>query len=135
MRDVFSFLFLFSKPDRGRGGMQMGKTFWVVLAAMMTVAAAASATQDRGMDRMTLAGGSRGDVPFPHHRHQDAIESCEVCHETFPRQAGAIEALKRAGDIEPKHVMNRLCTKCHREKRRAGEKSGPTTCGDCHERG
>jgi hypothetical protein len=28
--------------------------------------------------------------------------------------------------------MNKLCKKCHREKKRTGEKSGPTTCKKCH---
>ncbi len=107
-----------------------------VAAAAVTVAAAAVtvAAEDRGADRQILYGGSRGDVPFPHHLHQEALGDCQICHETFPRRRGAIEALKKAGDIQPKQVMNKLCTGCHRERQQAGGKSGPTTCNKCHAR-
>jgi hypothetical protein len=40
--------------------------------------------------------------------------------------------LKAEGTLKKKYVMNKLCTKCHKEKKNAGQKSGPTTCTKCH---
>jgi hypothetical protein len=28
--------------------------------------------------------------------------------------------------------MKKLCIKCHRKKKKAGEKGGPVTCKTCH---
>jgi len=108
----------------------------VVLAAVIAMPAVGtlSAAEDKGPEEMTLAGGSRGEVPFPHRLHQENLEDCQVCHEFFPQQQGAIEALKSQGKLESKQVMNKLCTACHRDRRRAGEASGPITCSDCHVR-
>ena len=39
------------------------------------------------------------------------------------------EESQSAGDF-PEGAQ--LCTKCHKEKQRAGEKTGPTTCTTCH---
>ena len=49
--------------------------------------------------------------------------------------AGSIKALKAEGKLKKKHVMNKLCTKCHKQKKKAGQKSGPTTCKKCHIKG
>ena len=61
--------------------------------------------------------------------------NCKICHDTFPQQTGAIDELKKSGDLKPKQVMNKLCTKCHRDRKQAGETSGPTTCTKCHQKG
>jgi hypothetical protein len=93
----------------------------------------ASATpQDRGAAAIVLDGGTSGPVAFPHHRHQEALPDCTICHSAFPQKAGAIEALKAEGKLARKQIMNEHCTKCHKEKRQAGEKAGPTTCTACH---
>ena len=68
----------------------------------------------------------------PSHQHQNKLVDCKICHDAFPQEKGAIEQLKKAGKLKPKHVMNKQCTKCHKEKRRAGEKTGPITCKQCH---
>jgi hypothetical protein len=34
--------------------------------------------------------------------------------------------------LKKKHIMNILCTKCHRQKKKEGLKTGPTTCSKCH---
>ena len=94
----------------------------------------AGSGETKGAAEMLLAGGQRGDVPFPHLRHQEMLVDCNICHAVFPQKTGAIAALKAAGKLAPKQVMNKQCTKCHREKKRAGEKSGPTTCTACHQK-
>jgi len=87
-----------------------------------------------GADQMVLTGGKSGNVPFPHHRHQANQADCMVCHGLFPQEAGAVDRLKGAGQLQAKQVMNKLCVKCHRTQKKAGEKSGPTKCNTCHQK-
>jgi hypothetical protein len=119
--------------------MKLRMTIWGLLLLVLVTAAALSFAggaqeQDRGPAEMTLPGGSRGKVPFPHHQHQQVLDDCNACHDVFPQMSGSIEGLKSQGKLEPKYVMNKLCTSCHREQKRAGAPSGPTTCSQCHVR-
>jgi hypothetical protein len=98
----------------------------------VALALSSNAIENRGAADIVIEGGNRGDVPFPHLQHQDKLVDCNVCHAVFPQQRGAIETLKAEGQLKPRQVMNKQCTNCHREKKRAGEKSGPTTCKSCH---
>ena len=93
------------------------------------------AKENQGAENMVLKGGTRGEVPFPHRQHQKNLGDCQVCHSTFPQEPGVIEALKAKGELKKKYVMNKLCTKCHKEKKKAGQPSGPTTCSKCHMKG
>jgi len=90
------------------------------------------ANQNKGAANIELNAGKRGDVPFPHRQHQDQLGDCKICHSVFPQKSGSITELKAEGKLKKKYVMNKLCTKCHKEKKRAGQKSGPTTCTKCH---
>ena len=102
----------------------------VLLAGAMT--AASMASQNKGAENIELEGGKRGKVLFPHRQHQTNLKDCQICHTVFPQKSGSIEALKAEGKLKKKHVMNKLCTKCHKEYKKAGQKSGPTTCKKCH---
>ena len=108
----------------------------LLLAALMLVGGGAVALsnseQNKGAEQIELPGGTRGKVHFPHHLHQDKLVDCQICHATFEQKAGIIEELKAQGKLKKKQVMNKLCTKCHKQKKKAGEKSGPTTCSKCH---
>ena len=104
----------------------------ILMVAAGSVATSGVATENKGTAEIKLPGGTRGLVPFPHHRHQDKLGDCEICHSVFPQKAGIIKALKAQGKLKKKHVMNKLCTQCHRQKKREGMKSGPTTCAKCH---
>lgn len=98
-----------------------------------TVEAPASEAE-KGAEKIVLTGGVSGDVPFPHRVHQQSLESCERCHDLYPQESGVIDRLKERSELQPKTVMNRQCTACHREKKRAGEAAGPTTCRGCHQK-
>lgn len=102
----------------------------VLLAGAMS--AGSMASQNKGAENIELEGGKRGKVPFPHRQHQANLKDCEICHTVFPQKTGSIEALKSEGKLKKKHVMNKLCTKCHKDNKKAGQKSGPTTCKKCH---
>jgi hypothetical protein len=111
------------------------KTIAVLVLAMLTAAGwawASGTPTNKGAAEMVLEGGTSGSVAFPHQRHQDKLTDCNVCHAAFPQKAGSIEALKAQGKLAKKQIMNEQCTKCHKEKRQAGEKAGPTTCTTCH---
>ena len=103
-----------------------------LIIGLMVIVGVSQAVEDKGAKDITLAGGKSGNVPFPHHRHQEVIADCKTCHSIFPQKAGVIEALKAEGKLKKKQVMNKLCTKCHKQKKRAGEKGGPVTCKTCH---
>lgn len=92
-------------------------------------------TQNQGAAEIVLDGGPTGNVSFPHRRHQENLVDCAVCHSAYPQKAGSIEELKAQGKLAKKEIMNTQCTKCHKEKKRAGEKAGPTTCTSCHIKG
>jgi hypothetical protein len=104
------------------------------MVALMTVSfmAVSLATENQGAEHIELDGGRRGDVPFPHRLHQKNLADCQICHSEFAQEPGIIEKLKTQGALKKKYVMNKLCTKCHREKKKAGQPSGPTSCRTCH---
>jgi len=108
----------------------------VCMALILTVslAAAALAAVDKGAESISLDGGSRGRVPFPHHRHQGALKDCRVCHDLFPQEKDSIHKLKGEGHLVSKQVMNKLCITCHKAEEKAGKPSGPKTCAQCHVR-
>ena len=104
----------------------------VVALAAGSLIAESQATENLGAENIELAGGKRGKVPFPHRQHQKNLADCQICHSVFPQEPGAIQELKAQGALKKKYVMNKLCTKCHKEKKKAGQRSGPTTCKKCH---
>ena len=67
--------------------------------------------------------------------YEKCLTDCNVCHEVFPQEKGVIEKLKAEKQLKKKQVMNAQCIKCHRAKKKAGEKTGPTTCSKCHSKG
>jgi len=90
------------------------------------------AVVNKGAAQISIDGGNRGTVPFPHHQHQDRLEDCMVCHQAFAQEKGSIEKAKTEGRLVPKQVMTDLCIQCHREQKRAGKPAGPTSCSKCH---
>ena len=93
----------------------------LVIFGMVLPAACAAEKQNMGAEDITLEGGSKGKVPFPHRRHQDNLKDCNICHDTFPQSIGAIDDYKSQGKLKKKQVMNKLCTKCHKAEKRAGK--------------
>lgn len=87
---------------------------------------------DRGADMITLQGGAPGDVPFPHELHQQNLEDCKVCHDSYPEKKDAIRDRQKAGELKRQQVMNSQCIKCHVARRTESRASGPTKCQRCH---
>ncbi len=106
----------------------------IIAVSMVFVAALVIAHQDTGAEQITLDGGSRGSVSFPHREHQEVLKDCLLCHDLFPKEAGVIAKLKSSGDLKKKQVMNDKCLDCHRAKKAAGLEAGPVSCSECHTR-
>lgn len=108
--------------------------FLVPIAAFLIFAAPGISSENKGRKEMTLYGGKSGTVDFNHHLHQTLINDCQVCHKDFPQEKGALEAAQKTGSLKKKQVMNDTCLNCHREKKKAGEKTGPVSCKACHKK-
>ncbi len=98
----------------------------------LLLAAVFVAAENRGASEITVFGGSRGDIPFTHKQHQDRLNDCSICHDYFAQQPKAIKLMKEKGELNQKLVMNKLCIKCHKSEKAAGNKFGPVTCSECH---
>ena len=90
--------------------------------------------QNKGRAEIILEGGKDGPVHFAHHKHQQRISDCQVCHKDFAQKKGAIQEAIAAGKLKKKYVMNKTCNKCHRIKKPDGQKTGPTKCKACHKK-
>ena len=100
----------------------------LLTAAMLVLTAASIAlsgapVENKGAAEITIPGGTRGPVRFPHHQHQNKLVDCKICHSLYPQKAGIIEELKTAGTLKKKQVMNKQCTKCHKQKKKEGIKT------------
>ncbi len=119
------------ETDYGRDKM---KRYLVVLCAVFTVFSAgvmATEVTQKGPEKITLDGGQKGMVDFPHRQHQTTLGNCKICHDIFPQKLGVIKDLKDQGQLEKKRVMNH-CRDCHRSRVKQGKKAGPTSCRKCH---
>lgn len=108
------------------------RTIVMILLSIIFTGVVAVAVENQGAKDLKLDGGKRGDVDFPHFLHQNATGDCNACHDIFPKTAGIIKDLKIQGKLKTKQVMNKTCIKCHKEKKKAREKTGPTKCSQCH---
>ena len=109
--------------------VRIGVTVLILVLGGVLVAAA---VEKRGAALINIDGGTRGKVPFPHHRHQDLLGDCNVCHTHFPQEQGGIARFKKEGRLITKQVMVKHCIKCHKANKGTGNATGPTTCAKCH---
>jgi len=106
----------------------------VLIIPALIMAVSVGAANNKGAENIGIYGGSRGDVPFPHHAHQNRLKDCNTCHSVFPQEVASIKKLKETGKLKPKQVMNKQCVKCHKDQKKAGNPTGPTTCSKCHKK-
>lgn len=106
---------------------------WVIgIVLSVFISTAGLAVENKGAEKIQIDGGSRGAVPFTHRDHQERLGDCNVCHTMFPQEPQSLARFKENGQLKPKDVMNKLCVKCHKAEKKAGNKTGPTTCSKCH---
>lgn len=41
------------------------------------------AEQNKGAQDIEIAGGKRGNIPFPPHRHKEKLKDGNICHSVF----------------------------------------------------
>ncbi len=92
----------------------------------------------------------RPAVSFPHEEHMDLLEEegCGACHHEYDEEQGTLvpvedpdtgcaecHGAKKADGVPGlREAYHGRCTGCHRDRAKAGEKTGPITCGECHRR-
>jgi c(7)-type cytochrome triheme protein len=106
----------------------------VMIGMLLLAVIAIAAEQNKGAKDIQLSGGDKGKIAFPHQKHQEVIGDCKICHDAFPQETGSIGKLQAEGKLEKKQIMNKQCIKCHKEKEKAGVKTGPTACSKCHQK-
>jgi len=85
--------------------------------------------ESKGAEIIVIEKGRMPQVTFPHHEHQKTLENnCNACHDLFPKQPGIIKQLIVRKTLYNKQVMNSKCLKCHKDRKAAGKKAGPTRC-------
>ncbi|MEJ2657052.1 MAG: cytochrome c3 family protein [Desulfobacterales bacterium] len=106
------------------------KVLGVILVILYGSVVAAD-IEKKGPEKITLDGGQKGVINFPHRQHQRTLGDCKTCHDIFPQKLGVIKEFKVQGKLEKKQVMNH-CRGCHRKLIKQGKKAGPTSCRGCH---
>ena len=138
-----------------RKGMNHFKTGGMLLAAVMIFLFAAGAVKDNPPLKSDLKSGAdlividtlktmgpleRSPVAFFHSRHTQILSKagrdCSVCH--MGDEKGRLSPkFKRIEDTDRQAVADIYhinCISCHRDLAVSGQKSGPQTCGGCHEK-
>lgn len=82
----------------------------------------------------------RPPVEFNHEKHTKSLqqEGCKACHLRDRNSQGKIlprlwEAAAPTVEADKDRFHDR-CMGCHTERKKAGKKTGPVTCGECHVR-
>ena len=94
---------------------------------LVFIAITGTAIENKGSSDIVLQGGKAGSISFPHHKHQNNLKDCNLCHNLFPQNSGSIDKLKTEGKLKIKEVMTQ-CQDCHRQK------GGPKNCNGCHKK-
>lgn len=105
--------------------------FLCAVFAIFSIGIGAEEVVKKGPEKITIDGGRKGVIHFPHRTHQNTLGDCRICHDIFPQKLGVIKTLKEQGKLEKKRVMNN-CRGCHLKLTKQGKKAGPTTCRKCH---
>ncbi|SLM28613.1 Cytochrome c, class III family protein [Desulfamplus magnetovallimortis] len=113
--------------------MQKISRMLLIITFILFAAVIVTASEEKkGEPVITVDGGSKGEVSFPHKEHQEELKECNLCHDTFPQEMGVIKKMKDNKELKKKQVMNEVCLKCHKDYKKEGKKYGPISCSGCH---
>lgn len=115
-------------------GIVLAVAVWAIPPAATTPDNKGNTVETKGATKIKIDGGRRGLVSFPHRRHQQRLQDCQICHATFEQVADSIKTAKAQNRLAPKQVMKKLCISCHRSQKAKELDAGPTTCSKCHTR-
>jgi hypothetical protein len=77
-------------------------------------------------------------VSLPHKQHVDAGIACKTCHHdekpgVAVKKCVECHTMPATGDApDAKKAFHDNCIDCHKKEGKAGKKTGPTKCDDCH---
>jgi hypothetical protein len=100
------------------GGFKM-KTIQSAIVAVVVALSFSSVALAAGPEVIELPA-SKGNVSFPHLKHQESLKDCTKCHTTAA--GGKIEGFG-------KDIAHNTCKKCHTDSGK-----GPTSCSACHKK-
>jgi hypothetical protein len=119
----------------------------VVLVAMvaflgLAVVAFASPAVPTGDLKIVKAEGcdKKPAVTYNHEKHDAATPDCKTCHHTWdgkaaPKKCSECHKAKKDGKkINSKSALHKNCKDCHKKLKKAGKKTGPTSCKACHKK-
>ena len=116
----------------------------VVMVAFLAVGAVAFATPagPAGDLKITKAGSDckKPAVIYNHDKHNAATPDCKTCHHTWdgkdaPKKCSECHKAKKDGKaLSSKNALHKSCKDCHKDLKKAGKKTGPTSCKACHKK-
>ncbi|MCD6429731.1 MAG: cytochrome c3 family protein [Deltaproteobacteria bacterium] len=116
----------------------------VVVVAFLAVGAVAFATPvgPKGDLKITKADGKhkKPAVVYNHEKHSAATPDCKTCHHTWdgkdaPKKCSECHTAKKDGKkLSSKDALHKNCKGCHKTMKKAGKKTGPTSCKKCHKK-
>ncbi len=114
-----------------------------VLAVLVAAGFLFAATAPEKAVTIDGAKNKKPAVEFQHKTH--ANYKCQQCHHTWdgkgtPAKCTSCHTLKGKDKAAKAYVAfhkgnkERSCVGCHKDLKKAGKKTGPTKCGDCHKK-
>ena len=103
----------------------------IVVLVIVVFCSVAYSEVNNGAPEITISAGQKKSVVFPHKTHQTTLKDCKLCHDLFPMEQNSIKKLIDSGSLKKKKVMDN-CVDCHKTMKKTGQKTGPTSCGSCH---
>ena len=99
----------------------------------------------------TFITKQRSSVDFPHGTHMEGELECTDCHHDYKDGKNILNedeleegnstvkcaychGGKTENDYNLREAFHKQCMGCHRKLDKAGEKTGPRLCGECHPR-
>ncbi|MBN2808344.1 MAG: cytochrome c3 family protein [Deltaproteobacteria bacterium] len=90
--------------------------------------------------KVLMDGAKKPAVTYSHAKHTVAVPDCKACHHTWsgegaPKKCGECHTAKAEGKkLDMKGALHKNCKGCHSDMKKAGKKTGPTGCNDCHKK-
>ncbi len=129
-----------------RGTILLTLILGIVVVCAWTLAYAATKMPDKDLvieSKDVFKNPKKSPVVFPHAKHK-ALK-CTDCHHEYKdkknvwkegqevKKCDACHKLEKDGDKEKlEKAYHNLCVKCHKEKKKKKEPTGPTSCSKCH---
>ena len=89
--------------------------------------------------KVTKADGATKKPPvnYNHTKHSAVAPDCKSCHHTWkdgtPKKCSECHKAKKDGKaLGSKKALHKACKDCHKDMKKAGKKTGPTSCKGCH---